>query len=392
MRALRGYGLIALAGTLLGCGTTAPPPSAGQFNPPPAGQGLQFATKRTVKAGEEAQYCVYFQMPAGAAMNVNTIEHHYTTGSHHLLLLQTSYSPSEVALGQPFDCFGGFDRRISGVSYAAQSPDGKTTYPDGVALHFAAGEIVMVQLHLLNATPNPVDAEAKVNLWFDPKPTTAEVGTLFFYDYSIYLPPSATATAKMHCTLPKDVTLIGGYSHMHHRGIDYQALLTGDAQATPRELYATTDWENPEFKIFSPSISIKAGQAIDFRCDYRNADAVAVTDGPSAAANEMCMYIASYYPRLDAATENCLGPGSGPIQQGTHTCTDALGCVQSATDLASSRKCISNTCEKSSLALDDYLGCMAGACGKDCPGASCSACLQQNCATQSSACQAATCN
>jgi hypothetical protein len=263
--------------------------------------------------------------------------------------------------------------------------------PESVAFHFDAGAVLMLQVHLLNTTEKPIDTQARVNMWFSTTPVTIQAGSLFYYDPFILLPPLAQTSARMHCLLNQDITLVGGSSHMHHRGVSFEATVSGSA---PQQLYASTNWENPEPKVFPTPLALKAGDTIDFHCDYDNTDPTAVIDGPSAASNEMCIWSGPYYPRADPGSEICIGGGSGPVFAGTQTCAQTVTCLQSATDAMGSHTCVANTCEKSSGAIDDFGVCLQTQCGTACSGGSgsgCTACVIQSCASQYSACQSAGC-
>src|SRR5207244_2852964 len=97
-----------------------------------------------------------------------------------------------------------------------------------------------------------------------------EAGVLFFYDLFIRVPPHGTATARMSCPVTRDVTLLSAQSHMHRRGVGYEAHLV-DGTGKPMEtLYTNDRWEEVPIKIWDPGKPLAAGTAIDYRCDYRN--------------------------------------------------------------------------------------------------------------------------
>ena len=389
--------VVSVAACLAGCGGEVPGSPVGTtvdgLAPPPAGQGIQLNTDHTVQAGEEAQFCTYFAIPPGGA-DISHFEHRFTTGSHHILLNETSYKAGDVKLGQPFDCKMSANNGLTGVAYASQLPSYQIAYPDGVALHLEAGAVVMVQLHLLNVTAKAIDTQARVNLWFSTSPVKAQAGSLFYYHPAILVPPLGQGTARMHCTLGKDITLIGGSSHMHHRAVSFEATLGGPGIATPQQLYATSNWEAPEPRVFPTPLALKAGQSIDFRCDYKNPDPMAVIDGPSAASDEMCIYSGAYYPRADPGTELCFGGGSGAVFAGTATCAQTVTCLQSASGAMGFHQCLSATCEKSSPAIDDFTACLSIKCGTECSGggAACTTCVASKCAAEYGTCQQASCS
>jgi hypothetical protein len=107
------------------------------------------------------------------------------------------------------------------------------------------------------------------------------------------------------------------------------------------------------------------------------------------------MFIASYYPRLDPATELCAGPDSGPVFTGTRTCGETVGCVTSAgADAVAAERCIVDTCAASSQPAASLMTCIFYSCDEPCAAlgsSACTSCVLDRCATQFDVCQSATC-
>jgi hypothetical protein len=341
----------ALTGAACSSETTTP---VDGLAPPPDGAGVQVAMSATLAPGEENTWCQYVILPNDATVDVDRFEHLYSPGSHHLLLFPTRLAAADVTGDlAPFECDTRGDLATTGIAYAAQVPEGELAFPTGVGLRLPAASVLLMQVHYLNTTDEPLVADAKINLWYATTTITQEVGLLFLYDWAIHIPAGQTASARMRCGIPQDVTLLYGMSHMHKRGVGYQADLLDAAGAPVRTLFQTDRWEGIDPAVYAPAIQITAGQSIDFRCDFQNDESFDVIQGPSASTNEMCMFIGAYYPRLDFAAENCFLPGSGPIFDGTTTCAETLTCVQSAASDVAFQECLQQTCPASSTAVDD---------------------------------------
>jgi hypothetical protein len=366
------------------------------LEPPPDGEGFQLGMDAPVLAGQEVTYCQYFVLPGGASdvIDAARFEHRYSEGSHHLLLFQTLLAPGDVTSDR-FECGAASftELGVRGIAYAAQDADGDLAYPQGVALRMQGGAVVLVQSHYLNTTDADLDAEVRLNVWLAAEPPTAEAGTLFFYDWAIAVPAEGTATAEMRCQVPSDVTLVYAMSHMHRRGVGYGSWLEGGDLGEPVSLYATEDWEDIDPQLFTPPLAVSAGQTIRFQCEYDNPETHTIIEGPSAEANEMCMFIAAYWPKLDPATELCAGPGSGPVFHGSTTCAETVACVQAANnEPVQTELCLLDSCERSSPEVAAFYGCVFNFCGNVCPGgAECNECVGQTCLESYAACQAATC-
>jgi len=385
---------------LAACGETDPvdTPDAGAaplLEPPPAGAGRQLAMDVTIPAGTETEQCQY--VVVDDALAITRFEHAYTRGSHHLLLYQTALAPADAPAAR-FDCTGAqlTELGVVGIAYAAQVPSGELAYPTDVALRAAAGSVLLVQTHSRNAPAEPVAAQVRLNLWTAATPPPIEAGTLFFYDWAILVPAGQPATARMRCAVPADVDLVFGMSHMHRRGVGYEAVLEAAGDAAPTTLFTTTDWQGIEPRQYQPRQHVTAGSVIDFHCDFAGEPGRAIVEGPSAEANEMCMFIAAYYPRLDPSTELCSGAGSGPVLTGTTTCAETVACVRGAgADEIASEACLVDTCAASSQPAADLMQCIFTRCGGGCaaPGApaSCDACIINSCGGELDRCQQASC-
>jgi hypothetical protein len=348
-----------------------------------------------IDAGTETEQCQY--VIVDDAIDIVRFEHAYTTGSHHLLLYQTGLAPSQVTT-ERFTCTGAqlTELGVSGIAYAAQVPGGDLAYPADVGLRSPAGSVLLIQTHYLNASAERLEAQVRLNLWYASAPVPIEAGTLFFYDWAILVPAGQPATAHMRCGVPDDIELVFGMSHMHRRGVGYRATLEDAAStAAPTELFATTDWEGIEPRRYAPTMPVAAGSTIDFHCDFTGEADRTIVEGPSADANEMCMFIASYYPRMDQATELCAGPGSGPVFTGTQTCSTTVSCVRTAgADAVASEACLLDTCAGSSGPAVELMKCINFQCGAACetPGTTaCDQCVISTCGDQFAGCQDAGC-
>lgn len=383
-----------LAVGIAGCTEDAASPSGALLDAPAEGEGLQLAMHVPLAPGEEATYCQSFVVPEGEVYEVSRFVHRYSEGSHHLLVYRTDMTAEEAAAhATPYDCET--TQFAYPVAYAAQTSEGELAFPDDVALFFQPGEVLLLQAHYLNATPDALEANVALNLWKNEGHAATEAGTLFFYDWAIVVPPGES-TASMHCIIPEDINLVFAMSHMHRRGIGYDSRIVGEQPALEGSLYATTAWEEVSPAQFEPGVTIQAGQAIDYECHYRNNEDRTIIEGPSAIDNEMCMFVGTYYPKLEPEVESCLFPGSGPRFNGTSSCGEAIACAQNSTTDLEGEQCLVDTCASSSVPLAAFGGCMfrncVDQCGVNGSGADdCQACIAYNCIDEYVACSDATC-
>jgi hypothetical protein len=377
----------------LSCSTTPPAardkPADVLSAPPAADKGLQLALKVKVDPGKEVVVCRELVIPGDAAIEVGKIDHASSPGTHHVHAYRTSTPPDKVSPGV-FDCGD-----LAGpLLYTAQKEAESTRFQPGIGVKFAKGEVVRLELHYLNTGEAAADAELRLNLWFADAPLIAEAGSFFMYDHDIAVAPHAKATTRMHCEIPSDILITSLLPHVHAHGTGERIYLSGKGVNPPKLLIGSKGYGDLETRYFDDKpVVVKAGQALDFECDYQNDGPTGLLAGSSTTKAEMCMILGSYYPRLPAAAEWCTLAGSGPLHEGKTTCKDALKCATTKMDEGSFEQeaCVIDVCKGSSSAYDDVNNCGDNRCPDRCPGKHCSECLDEKCQAELGACKAATC-
>ncbi len=332
----------------VGCSSSDPEESGDVLlEPPPGGAGVQFRMVTELESGAEVEHCRFFRAPP-EGLNVNRDEVRFSKGSHHVLLYSTPYTeiPTADELGNPvdtsgvFDCSEGvtFNWQVSNLIAGSQNSTGESLieFPDDVALKVPGNAVLLLNAHYLNTQNEKIEPEVAVNVHTIPdEQVKHEGGVLFWYNAFIKIDPSSSSTAKMSCPLPDDVTIGNAQSHMHRRGVGYEAVqIAPDGART--SIYANDRWENVPVTRYDGGLSIGAGSRIEYQCDYQNGEARTVWQGPRSS-DEMCMFIASYWPARPEVS-NC-APDPNAVQKtqnlnaewigsGTATCAETLLCVQ----------------------------------------------------------------
>jgi hypothetical protein len=358
------------------------------LEPPPAGQGVQFQMLNTIAPGVEGEWCQFVQAPA-QDMWVNRDEVRFTAGSHHVLLYQTSYTtiPTEndegvaVDTSGVFDCSAGATAGWSVTKLIGGSQNGTGTsilaFPSDVAMKVEGGTVLLMNAHYLNATEQTLVPEVRVNLWTIPEAQVSQEGdVLFLYNPFIHVPAMGTSRARWRCPVHQDITIANVQSHMHRRGVGYQARVAGEA--TP--FYQNTEWENVPVASFAPGLVVPAGSQLDYHCDYQSSQATDVVQGPRTV-NEMCMLIGSYYP-ADPRTSNCLDAtgklGGEWVGNGTKTCNQTWSCVLGALGapdaVAALGPCVQDSDPSVAVEMSAAIRCVANNGGLDPCGVEIAAC------------------
>ena len=224
-------------------------PTGDGLAPPADGQGIQYEMQTTIAGGTEDERCQFVTAPSDLWIHQEEVK--YTPGSHHFILWNTSYATvptvdingNTVDTSGVFECPGGppaawsVDRYVGG-SQSANAASILGALPDDVALHIAAGSVLMMDLHVLNAGAQALPVTVQINLDTIPASQVAqEAGIYFFYDPFIVLPPNASAEARMSCPVTSDLTLTTAQTHMHKWGLGGSANLEDGSGNVIQPLY-----------------------------------------------------------------------------------------------------------------------------------------------------------
>jgi hypothetical protein len=400
---------------LVGCSSKETGPSPGPtslLEPPLPGAGVQYRMVSTLMPGQEIERCQLFVAPP-EGLYIHGDDVRFTAGSHHVVLFKTPYDeiPTQTLNGASIDGTkvhdcpdgAGAEWEIRGIVAGSQSSTGDTilgTLPEGVAVRVDPGTVLVMNTHYLNASPEPIETDARINLYTIPKEAVKEeASVIFHYNTFIHVPAGGAASARMRCPIEQDITIPRLQSHMHRRGVGFAAHLVHGADGQAEEIYSTTHWEQVPAGVFSPPLQVKAGDALDFRCDYENPEAHDVTQG-TTTNDEMCVLIAPYYPR-SPALDNCLDESGFPAETwiggGSATCAETFECLKKAEHFRDGFPCVVNSCEGAAAEVSGVVRCHMssgyGACEEACSeGGDCAACMSAACAAEVTACQAAACD
>lgn len=347
-----------------------------ELAPPALGEGIQLTMGARFGAYSETEVCKFVEVTS-EELNINGQQVRYSEGSHHMLIFSTPYTelPTvnsqgtvvDTADGKIFPCPEGPSRDwdVSGVVGGSQNPEwDPVPLPSNVATVVPKGSWMIMNLHMLNPTAEPMNTCVKNNFTTIPTENVEhEAGLLFWYNPFITVGPQSTAKATLRCPITQDITLVNGQSHMHARGSHYTADLYDADGNFVQQLFESSDWETPVPMDYEPALQIPAGYSIEYTCEFTNSQDRTVNQGLKTT-DEMCMFIGQYYPR-DAMLDNC-GPRAGfvslgePIYEGTKTGAETLQCwmdaeVTPGTITPPQQDCITDSCAASETW--DYLLC-----------------------------------
>ncbi|MEO7330969.1 MAG: hypothetical protein ABI193_20510 [Minicystis sp.] len=240
----------------------------------------------TVPPGGEVYKCQNFKNPfKGADAEITRFESHMTKGSHHMLLF---YKKTVKEDGPLDDCSG---LEFAATPYSTQLPDDELSFPEGVAGLLSPDRGLRVQSHYLNVTEQPIEAHVEVKLHLaKPGTVTDHAGILFVVEPAIDIAPNSMGVVQHDCGIPYDMNLIKATSHMHKHGTSFSSTIGGE------KIFDTNTWDDPKPVTFEPGKPVKANAPLHFECHFTNNSAETLTFGESAQNNEMCIFVAAFYP------------------------------------------------------------------------------------------------
>jgi len=373
----------------------------------------------TIDSGVESYGCRLFQVPPEGLV-IHGEDVYFGPGGHHVLLYRTPYRsiPSRDEAGAeldarvPHDCSEGATARwqIDGVLGGSESFGGVGMLhrlPEGVGVVVEPSTVLVMSTHYLNTTAVPLDVDARINLRTMPKEDLRiEAGLLYMDDHAIRVPGFGEASSRMRCPVPADVHVVSLQSHMHERGVSFEATATPPGGGAPVSIYSTSSWQEPPVRDLDPPLFLPKGTTLEIRCNYKSFEPRNVAYGLSSE-DEMCQLIGPYFPRNDRF-ERCEDETGRPaalwIGEGKADGAETLACLASARPAEEDAgyahlDCVFGACPGVAAEVSALVRCEAGArsgaCALACGGGStgaCDACVGSVCAVEVAACAKAKCS
>lgn len=294
---------LCVAGTMLfGCGAGADDPQwVADFHPAAAMPGYTRFVSPTVKdiqPGADVEYCQWVAPPKGASLDVLDLTGLQSITGHHAVLYATT--ETDFPVGESHECTVDDMISISFVGAIGGEGTGNSAalLPPGLNFRLPAGQALMINTHWLNATDEPVDGQAVLDVKFAPASDSRVIADLFANNGdSFTVPANGTATHDVNCVLPQDLNFAMVTNHMHTYGtMAYSELV--HANGTKEMLVEDPVWSpeeqfNPRYKQFSvesPKVA-HAGDTFHTHCEWNN-----TTSRAQLFPDEMCDGIGFYFP------------------------------------------------------------------------------------------------
>jgi hypothetical protein len=250
--------------------------------------------------GQELFKCYHTQIPLDTELDVAEFESLMSAGSHHFILYRADGDTAPVDTITDGSCAGNF---TTGWVYSSGQPHYGFKNPPGVAMVLNAKQRVGFDMHYINTTTKPIDAQVTLNMIFATG-QFQKAAPLISFNTAINIPPNGTQTVGGDCTPGAGANFYLASTHTHKRGVLATINRVNADGTMGEELVHTTDWEQPDLASWqgAPFLTFKPGEKFHYSCTYQNDRNVPVTVGNSAENNEMCMAVTYFFPASAAGS------------------------------------------------------------------------------------------
>lgn len=286
-------------------GDDAPPidaATADAYEPPAGFTKLVGATWSMTGGQKDTYVCARFTVPTDTY--VTNIVAQAPTGTHHTVL-SISDSRTQGTDGQ-YGC------NVSTLGmvmlYASGVGTSPLDFPTGVGVKIAAGTQVHLNLHLFNASDNPLAGESGIYIKSQTTPTPTLAEMVFAGKFAFQIPANnQDYTVKGGCTANKAFTLFAVWPHMHQiaNRSKFELTRAGNTQVVHDKAY---DFNEQSYYKQSPEIQVQVGDKIDVSCTWKNNTGSTIGFGDSSN-KEMCFVGMYRYPAAGAGLFECTDTG-----------------------------------------------------------------------------------
>ncbi len=242
-------------------------------------------------------YCIYATIPRD--IYVKAFRPLIPNGTHHTV---ATFLTGDTRADGIYPCNVSTNGQNMFYGSGVGSPD--FVFPDGVGLHFTAGQRVLINLHLYNATEGELSGTSGTLF---QEATAAEIQheaeiVLAGPTINLNVPPGdsvQSGTCHFNNTgVSQAVEVFSLSQHMHKLGTHLRTTVTrGGSTFDLQDI--DYRFESQGFQLQTPTIQLQPSDVITTYCSYTNDTGSTVTFGESSD-DEMCFSDLFYYPAQGA--------------------------------------------------------------------------------------------
>jgi hypothetical protein len=235
----------------------------------------------TLGPGDEKYMCYTTTVDTDTAFHAFSIGAHPSV--HHMFFART-LAPEQEG---PHECPVLFKPTWLPVFTTGRGAT-RLDLPEGSAFDISKGTQLLMQLHLVNTSPDTVTDAVDVRAeTMDPSKQQYHAALFPFGTTVFDLPPNQPSTVTHDCTMDKDMDAFVAFAHMHLLGKE-MALQVGKDAASLVDVYRNQyDFNNQQLEPVS--FSLHAGDFTRVTCSFQNDTPKHVTYGESTF-EEMCFF------------------------------------------------------------------------------------------------------
>ncbi len=256
----------------------------------------------TMPAGSpDTYYCVYATVPRD--MYIKAFRPLIPLGTHHTVL--TLYSGSSPADGTQL-CNVGTNGQSMIYGSGVGSPD--FVFPPGVGLHLKAGQRLLLNLHLYNASDEELTGRSGTLVQEAMPGEIQNFAEIVLAGPTLGLQvPTGISTQSGNCDLSQvtdePIHVFSLSQHMHKTGTHVKSVITrGQEEIVLQDV--DYNFEQQTFQLVEPHITLEPTDRLTTYCTFNN-PGPAKTFGDSSD-DEMCFSDLFYYP-AQGANFTCSG-------------------------------------------------------------------------------------
>jgi hypothetical protein len=219
-------------------------------------------------------------------------------GTHHTVL---SVHPGGEAPDGVVPCAADVSgRQIFGAGVGTKSE----TLPDGIAAQVHAGDQLLLNLHMFNASDEPLEGRSGVKVRTMDEADVEDVAEgVLAGPLTLEIPPGGPTKQAGQCTFDHDATIISVGPHMHQLGV-HMRVVARSSVAGDTVLFDGPYAFDSQQRYPVDFVEMKAGDVVSVECTYQNDTDHAVAWGQSSL-DEMCFASITRFPASDGAVYLC---------------------------------------------------------------------------------------
>lgn len=256
----------------------------------------------TLPAGQpDTYYCVYATVPRD--MYIKAFRPLIPIGTHHTVLtLFNNTSPADGI----HPCNVGTNGQSMIYGSGVGSPD--FNFPTGVGLHLRAGQRLLLNLHLYNASDSTISGRSGTLVQEAAAGEIQNFAEIVLAGPTFTLSvPSGVSTQSGSCNISQitdePIQVFSLSQHMHKTGTHMRSVITrGQQEIVLQDI--DYNFENQTFQLVNPHVQLLPTDRLTTYCTYNN------PGGPKqfgdSSDDEMCFTDLFYYP-AQGANFTCTG-------------------------------------------------------------------------------------